>query len=208
MAQRKEDVVLDVIINGEKATSNLKELNTTTKQLWKEIQSLTPGTEAFIKKAEEIQKVTAHMNAVKASAKGMSTVIAESQTTFKGLWTDVAKGGVALQAFNAVQNAANTVLSNSVAEATNAERSQRMLQNTLRNYDKEKYFDSLMDDAESQAKTFSYLDNDDIVASQERLVLYSKVTGNEMKDLVKIGIDLLIGNRVGVPEATWVLINS
>lgn len=208
MAQRKEDVVLDVIINGEKATSNLKELNTTTKQLWKEIQSLTPGTEAFIKKAEEIQKVTAHMNAVKASAKGMSTVIAESQTTFKGLWTDVAKGGVALQAFNALQNAANTVLSNSVAEATNAERSQRMLQNTLRNYDKEKYFDALIDDAETLAKTFSYLDNDDIVASQEKLVLYGKVTGNQMKDLLKLAIDLSARIGVGLPEATGLLIKS
>lgn len=205
---REKDIVLDVIINGEKATANLKELTTTSKQLWKEIQSLTPGTDAFIKKAEEIKKVDGQMKAVRDSVKGLNGTLVESGSSFKGLWVDIAKGGATLQAFNAVADATAQFFTNSIAEATNAEKANRMLQNTLRNYDKEEYFDAITADAELLARTFSYLDNDDIVASQEKLVLYGKITRDEMSRILELAIELSARIGVSLPDATGMLIKA
>ena len=55
MATRRETAQVDVIINGEKSGETLKQLQQNTKQLYRELQNLVPGTEAFQKKFKELE---------------------------------------------------------------------------------------------------------------------------------------------------------
>ncbi|KOY86050.1 hypothetical protein AD998_07730 [bacterium 336/3] len=55
MAVRRDTASVDVVINGEKAGETLKQLQANTKQLYRELQNLVPGTEEFKKKMEELE---------------------------------------------------------------------------------------------------------------------------------------------------------
>lgn len=204
----KQDVIIDVIINGEKATSNMKDLQSTSKQLWKELALLTPGTDAFIKKTEEIKKVDARFKELKDAAKSMNGVVNESSTSFKGLWAEFAKGASVSSIISTLSGAIKEFFANSIEEALGAEKANRMLQNTLKNYGKEEYFDEFIADADRLAATFSYLDNDDIVAAQEKLVLFGKLSVPEIKKVTEVAIDLAARIGKSVPEATDVLIKA
>lgn len=68
MAKAQIDIVL---ANGAKAGSTLKELHQTANRLNKEINNLKPGSEEFIKKTKDYQKVTARLKAVRDEVKGV-----------------------------------------------------------------------------------------------------------------------------------------
>ncbi|MGV4479354.1 hypothetical protein ACQ1PV_09235 [Ornithobacterium rhinotracheale] len=68
-------------INGKPVFNTFKDLSVATRKLEGELRKLTPGTEAFIKKAEEVKNARAHFEKVK------SEINAVRQATEKG--TDV-----------------------------------------------------------------------------------------------------------------------
>lgn len=89
---RKESVQIDVEIAGKKAGSTLKELQGTAKQLRNEISNLTPGTDAFIKKAEELRKVNAQIKSINDEIKGISTELGKGGTAFGQFFQKVKDG--------------------------------------------------------------------------------------------------------------------
>ncbi|MGV4536898.1 hypothetical protein, partial [Ornithobacterium rhinotracheale] len=53
-------------INGKPVFNTFKDLSVATRKLEGELRKLTPGTEAFIKKAEEVKNARAHFEKVKS----------------------------------------------------------------------------------------------------------------------------------------------
>lgn len=72
MAATKETAQVDVIINGTKATSTIKEMNAAVRVLNTQIANLTPGTQEFIDKVAELQRVQAKLKDTRDSVKGVS----------------------------------------------------------------------------------------------------------------------------------------
>ncbi len=62
-----------VLSSGAKAGQTLKELRQTANRLNKEINNLKPGSEAFINKTKDYQKVTARLSDVRKEVKGVNT---------------------------------------------------------------------------------------------------------------------------------------
>jgi hypothetical protein len=83
MAVTKDKVQLDLIINGNAAGATLKELNSASKQLNREIQNLVPGTEAFEKKAAELRTVNARLTEIRTDIKGVKDEMNNAGSGFK-----------------------------------------------------------------------------------------------------------------------------
>jgi TP901 family phage tail tape measure protein len=73
---RRETAQVDVIINGEKAGSTLKELQQNTRQLYRELQTLPVGSDEFKKKLEEL-------NAAKKNLKDITGAVQETENSFQ-----------------------------------------------------------------------------------------------------------------------------
>jgi hypothetical protein len=83
MAVQKDKIQLELIINGEKAGATLKELNSASRQLNKEIQHLTPGTEEFKKKAEQLRSVNSRLDEIKKDIRGVGSEMNKAGSGFK-----------------------------------------------------------------------------------------------------------------------------
>jgi myosin heavy subunit len=92
-------------------------------------------------------------------------------------------------------------------EFIDAENTTLRFKNTLQGLGKEQYFDELTAEADMLAQQIGYLDNDDIVSAQEKLLTYGKVTKGEMSQLLPIIIDLAARMGTDVPSATETMIN-
>lgn len=95
-----------------------------------------------------------------------------------------------------------------VQEFEAAERTTRLLKGTLQNLGQEQYFDGLMREANQLAETFSYLDNDDIVDAQQKLLTYGKLTRQEISSLLPIIIDFAARTGKDIPSATELVIGA
>jgi uncharacterized protein YoxC len=71
MAVRTEEAQIQIIINGSKATSTIKEMESAARILNAQIKNLTPGTQEFIDKTKQLQDVNARLKETKASVKGV-----------------------------------------------------------------------------------------------------------------------------------------
>lgn len=69
MASQKAEIEI-VLSNGAKAGDTLKELRKTANQLNREVSNLKPGTEEFIKKSADLQKVNGRMGEIRNQIKG------------------------------------------------------------------------------------------------------------------------------------------
>src|SRR3954471_13175051 len=71
MAVTTEQVQVSVEINGAKAGATIKDLESSAKQLRKELKLLPTDTDAFTKKAAELQKVNTQLKEINSSVKAV-----------------------------------------------------------------------------------------------------------------------------------------
>lgn len=96
MSIRKDKIQLSIEINGTKAGSTQRELINQARDLGREIRNLVPGTDAFIKKSQELKKVNNVLATIRNETKGVAQGV-NSLTDF------LKKGVVASLAFFSVQ---------------------------------------------------------------------------------------------------------
>lgn len=96
MAVRKDLIQLSIEINGVKAGKTYDELKRNARDLNRELSKLTPGTDAFVKKAEELKKV----NNVLATIRRESAGVAQGTGTLTNLFK---QGAVAAVGFFSIQ---------------------------------------------------------------------------------------------------------
>jgi len=109
---------------------------------------------------------------------------------FSGVTNLLGGLGIGLGA-GALVGGAISFLQGSIDEIIEAEKSARGLRLALESAGKTKYFDGLIEEANTLAKAFGNIyDNDEIVQAQTELVKYGKVTREELTQLTKIAIEL------------------
>lgn len=93
---RKDVIQLSIEINGTKAGATYDQLKRNARDLNREINKLTPGTDAFIKKTQELQKVNNVLATIRKSTAG----VAHGTSSLTNIWK---KGVIASVAFFSTQ---------------------------------------------------------------------------------------------------------
>ena len=95
MANNNEKRQAEIIINGQKAEATLKDMAAATAVLNKQINDLTPGSEKFVKKSEQLQQVKKRYKEVRAEVNGVDASTKKAKTGFLGITsaTDLMKKG-------------------------------------------------------------------------------------------------------------------
>jgi len=78
MSLQRDSVQLDVTIAGEKAGKTLRDLANESKSLQTQLSQLAPGTEEFVKKSQDLQKVNTRLTAIRSTTRGGLKEIKES----------------------------------------------------------------------------------------------------------------------------------
>lgn len=106
MAIRKDSVQLSIEINGVKAGQTYKQLRDNARDLKREIDKLTPGTDDFVKKSEELRKVNNVLADIRNTTAGVAMKIDESGKRIGPLTSLFQKGAAAAAGFFAVESIA------------------------------------------------------------------------------------------------------
>ncbi|WP_233898362.1 phage tail tape measure protein [Tenacibaculum piscium] len=89
MAYKKKGVWdIDIVINGKKVKNTLNGIGAEVGKLNRDLKKLTPGTEEFIKKSEELKKAREHYQSIKDEINGTNISLQEA----KGHWNDLFDG--------------------------------------------------------------------------------------------------------------------
>jgi len=96
MSVRQDKIQLSVEINGTKAGATYKELVNQARNLSTELRNLVPGTDAFVRKTEELKKVNNTLATIRNQTKGVAQGVNSLTDFFK-------KGVAASLAFFSVQ---------------------------------------------------------------------------------------------------------
>ena len=164
-------------------------------------KQLIDNRQQSIKLTQELERVHTEIRGVG----GIGTQVSDSLSRgFKGLAGNITQMAVGFFAF---QNALSFV-QGSFDEFTQAETNAIRLQNALKNFGKEKYFDELTQQANELASALGFVDNDDIVKAQEKLVTFGKLSVSQIKAALPTIIDLSANLGVSIPEATSIFLKA
>lgn len=172
------------------------------KQLAKAIAETTNPAQAKQLLAE-FRKLETQLKSTEKSAGGlMSKFGGFGQAILGGLGLGVGSMGL-----ESLVSGIASFVSSANQEFIDAENTTLRFQNTLKSLGQEQYFDELTAEADALAKQIGYLDNDDIVSAQEKMLTYGKLSKNEISQLLPVIIDLAARMGTDVPSATETMIN-
>ncbi len=104
MSIRKDTVQLSVEINGTKAGATFNELRTQARDLNRELGKLPAGTQQFVDKTAELQKVNNVLATIRKSTAGVATGFDDAGKKINPFTDLLKKGAVAAGAFFAIEN--------------------------------------------------------------------------------------------------------
>lgn len=172
------------------------------KQLAKAIAEATDPKQARALLAE-FKKVEAQIKSTEKSASGFSSKLGSiGQSILGGLGLGVGSMGL-----ESLVSGIKSFVTSANQEFIDAEKTSLRLQNTLKNLGQGQYFDQLTSEADGLAKAIGYLDNDDIVSAQQKMLAYGKLSKNEISKLLPVIINLAAAMGSDVPSATETMIN-
>lgn len=152
----------------------------------------------------EIKALNKELTGVNKELSSLTNIGSGVGGSLKNMAAGFAAGLTAVAALNAgVQ-----FLNESLHEFEESERVTNKLRLTLSNFGKQKYFDELTKQADALAKKIGYLDNDDIVNAQEKLVTYGKVSINQIKALTPVIVEFAAKQQTSVEDATETIIQG
>lgn len=99
-------------------------------------------------------------------------------------------------------------LKDSAAEFDQAEQASSRLENTLKNIGRLDVFERLQAKAQSLAAEFKVFDNDEIVESFQQLVIYGKLSEDQINELIPVIINFAAQQRISLQEAGSVIIKA
>ncbi|WP_151087396.1 hypothetical protein [Hymenobacter baengnokdamensis] len=87
MASDKDQRTIEIIVNGQKANANLKEMEGAARALSSQLKTLAPGTAEFVEKSAQLREVKANLTEVKDAISGVTreqTLMQEGFTRMLG----------------------------------------------------------------------------------------------------------------------------
>lgn len=101
-----------------------------------------------------------------------------------------------------------SVFKDSIDEFVEMDKNVRLLQNTLRNQGVPEAFDRIEAAAKRLAKQFTYLDDDEILKVFNQLLVYGKLTEDQMNELIPVIIDFAAATGQDLSSATSTIIKA
>ena len=150
---------------------------------------------------QQLEKLQIELKGLGGVGAQVSEGLKNGFQNLSGNITQLALGYVGFQA-------AISGIKDSFSEFDQAETNSLRLQNALRNMGKEKYFDELKAQAEELAKKLGYIDNDDIIKAQEKLVTFGKLSTKQIKEAIPTIVDLSANLGVTIPEAAGIFLKA
>lgn len=98
--------------------------------------------------------------------------------------------------------------SGAINEFVEMDKNVRILQNTLNNIGIPEAFGRIEESANKLAKQFKFLDNDDILKSFNQLIVYGKLTEDQINDLIPVIIDFATAQGLDLQSATSTVIKA
>jgi len=216
-ASNKPSVLGEMLKNQSAAIKQeLSKLDSEFKTLQKDLSTIgtsgTGGLDSLEKKMlqnrqaatsleQQFEKLQIELKGLGGVGTQVSEGLKNGFQNLSGNITQLALGYVGFQA-------AISGIKDSFAEFDQAETNSLRLQNALRNMGKEKYFDELKAQADELAKKLGYIDNDDIVKAQEKLVTFGKLSTKQIKEAIPTIVDLSANLGVTIPEAAGVFLKA
>jgi hypothetical protein len=187
---------------------SMKELNGEAARLSSLKNSVTPLSEAWVKYDSELQKVKARQEEVKKGAEGFKQVAGEAGSSFGKIFEHVAEAFTAYRIIESVTASVKEFFTSSIEKASELDKAQIRLQNTLSNLGKSEDFEKINTDTEQLLQQFKYLEKADVFEVFNKLNTYGKLSESQMQDLTKVIIDFAAKSGQKVPEATSVILKA
>lgn len=194
--------ISDLIVKNQQLVKNYKDVGKAGPEAFRAIE---PTLERNIKRQQELEAKLKDINTVLTTQGNIGTQV--TSAIGKG-FKDIITAGLGVAGITLGFQQVFSFLNSANEEFKQAELNSLRLNNALRNLGKEQYFDDLIVDANRLAEEIGYLDNDDIIRAQEKLVTYGKLTKAQIKELLPTIIDLAANLGVELPEATSIVIKA
>lgn len=206
-----------------KLSPSLKDLTKTVSALDRELKTLSKEDPNFTRKLRQFQQAKIELSQAKLEADKLSGALQKSASGsgFVGKLQSGASSflggfgiGAGIAGADAIGSAISDFFKNSIGEALEAERTVNNFRQALEAAGRSDAFDRLSESADKFAKSFSFLDNDEVIGAFSQLVSYGKLTEQQMNRLIPVIIDLyskqqLAGNSAfTLAESTSVVIKA
>ena len=186
---------------------SLKQLEDFARRTNNELKRMSQSDPEFAKKIaqykdaqSQIRILRAEMSGTVNAQKGMMSLLKDFGS---GLTEGFLIGGIA-----ALGIGVSKFIGGAIDEIEQAEMASARLENKLRNLGRLDVFPRLQAEAEDLAKSFGYLDNDDILQVFSKLIDYGKLTETQIKKLTPVIIDFAANQRISLEEAASVIIKA
>lgn len=201
-----------------KVLPSIRMAEAAVQKLNRELKTLPANSEAAAQKLQQLRSAEQTLLRVRNAANGINTSLndlAKNQGFLgkiqNGIGSLLGNGGLlagGILGGAAAGSAAINFLSDAVDEALQAEEATARLRATLDNLGKSDAFERISSQADQLASSIGYLDNDDILGVFDKLLVYGKLTEQQMSKLAPIIIDFAAKQRIDLGEATDVVIKA
>jgi len=194
MSLRSDRVQLDIEINGKKAKSSVKDLRGTMRTLTRELNQLTPGTDKFIKKSQQLQKVKKRYGEVRDQIRGIDRSLLGTikhsfrfQNVVRGIATVLPSLGIASLLSNMNRVVRNSIRLFNVQQKAEAQVKQglKSTQNAVG-----RTFEQLKKQASDLQSETIFGDEEILKGATAQLLTFTNITGTQFDRTQKAALDL------------------
>lgn len=192
---------------------SVRELEQTFQRLRTQVRNFDGDQKSLDALVLRLQKANIELTEAKRRTSGLQTEVNKENLLTKagagasdflgGLGGGILFGGAA-----AAGAATIDFLSKSIDEAAQAEKVASELKNTLSNLGKVDAFERLSNDAQQLADKLGFIDNDDLLKVQQKLLTYGKLTEKQINDLLPVITDFAVKTGQDLPAATEQIIGA
>lgn len=211
------EILKQQVQKGEAALLQLDDQLEVLKKEYQELKTAgTEGLEAIEKKlienrqqAIELGTQVGEMRQHISSAGQVGNQVTEGlKNGFKQLSSELVNTAIAFVGIQAGINAIQNFTSGAISEFEQAELAVARFESRLNNMGRGNELEGIKDTIDELAEKFKSLDNDDLTEAAEKLVTYGKVTQTQIKNLLPLIVDFARNQRIGIGEATSVIIKG
>lgn len=211
------DILRQQVQKGEAALMQLDDQLEVLKKEYNELKTAgTEGLEAIEKKlienrqqAIELGTQVSEMRQHLADSGQVGNQVTEGlKNGFKQLSSELVNTAIAFVGIQAGINAVQSFASGAIEEFEQAELATARFEARLNNLNRGNELEGIKDTIDELAEKFKSLDNDDLTEAAEKLVTYGKVTKSQIQNLLPLIVDFARNQRIGIGEATSVIIKG
>lgn len=163
------------------------------------------------KQAQEAVKTALGLNnqlkAIDASIGNHQRNVGNYASAWDGVGGKLKQAGTAILGFLGI-TAGFHFIEDSIDQFLELDKALRLLQNTTRNLGVPELFDRITAKTEDLQQQFKFLANEDIASSFNKLLVYGKLSENQINDLLPVIVDFSAATGQSLPEATSILIRA